>query len=646
MSRSTGLILTKTRYFLPKNQLSPVTPCRVGIINKTPFMKTPLPSPQALPEHPLKCAPVAFALEALQAETPGPGVSDARFPIPRRGNIKFFAPLLLLLLSITPTQAQHALSPTLIESYASIGRVWGFLKYYHPHVGNGTLNWDQILVEALAASQDLAPQQMCNRVIDQLLVTAGPIDECEVCFEDPGDQGISTVNWQWMESSPYLTEDQATALGRVRDQRDLGDSLHRAYLPNWQGVSLNFVMDSAYSDVASFTQWHRLLALYHYWNVIEYFSPYRQTANPDWEQVLEDFIPRFLAAEGERALQYTMWELVNQVNDSHGGGGSAYLSEHGYGKYWLPFWARLSDDRRVFITELRNDSIGLAFGLKDGDEILHINGTDIETLLAEKRPFEAASNATAKDIYCLWLALKDTLPMATLKVARADSVFDLEVPRFAVSELRANEYPDWYWADSQQTVIVARANSLISRRKARDFMKEASHADAIVLDFRMGAMPYEARNYLYPRMLPQNQLAVTAAHPSRSFPGNWMDNQLQYTPERQRSFWDKPLILLAGEYNISQDEWVIMYFQTSPRAYTIGRPTGGALGYMARIEMPGGFAAYFTSGYMSYPDGSPVFGPGVKLDEQVEPTAEQLSQGRDAEVERALQFLQTQLDQP
>ncbi len=596
MGRSTGLILTKTGYFLSKTQLSPVTPCRVGIMNKTPFMK-----PALL--------------------------------------------FLLLLLSITPTQAQHAPSPTQIEAYASIGRVWGFLKYYHPHVGNGTLNWDQILVEALAASQDLAPQQMCNRVIDQLLVTAGPVDECEVCFKAPGDQGISTVNWQWMESSPFLTEDQATALRRIRDQRDLGDSLHRAYLPNWQGVSLNFVMDSAYSDVASFTKWHRLLPLYHYWNVIEYFFPYLQTANPDWEQVLEDFIPRFLAAEGERALQYTMWELVNQVNDSHGGGGSAYLSEHGYGKYWLPFWARLSDDRRVFITELRNDSIGLACGLKVGDEILHINGTDIETLLAEKRPFEAASNATAKDIYCLWLALKDTLPMATLKVARADSVFDLEVPRFAVSELRANAYPDWYWADSQQTVIVARANRLISRRKARDFMKEASHADAIVLDFRMGAMPYEARNYLYPRMLPQNQLAVTAAHPSRSFPGNWMDNQLQYTPERQRSFWDT-LILLAGEYNISQDEWVIMYFQTSPRAYTIGRPTGGALGYMARIEMPGRFAAYFTSGYMSYPDGSPVFGPGVKLDEQVEPTAEQLSQGRDAEVERALQYLQSQTDQP
>ena len=551
-----------------------------------------------------------------------------------------FTLLLLIGLGIAPAQTSSSLAPPQIEAYANIGRVWGFLKYYHPAVGSGSLNWDQTLIEAFEKSQGLPPQQMSQQAVAHLLSVAGPVDDCQSCFDDVDEKGISTVDWQWMEPSPFLTEGQIIALRRIRDQRDLSDSTHQAYLSLWRIVSRRFVMDSAYEDVSHFTAWHRLLTLYHYWNVIEYFFPYRPTANPNWAQVLRDFVPRFWAAEGERALQYAMWELVNQINDGHGAGGSPYLSEHGYGKYWLPFWARLSKDGRVFITELRNDSLGQACGLKVGDEILQVNGRDIQALLAEKRPYEAASNATTKDIYCLWLVLKDTLSTARLSLARADSTFDLIVPRFTASELETNEYPAWYWADAQRRVLVAHAPRIRSSEEARAFLRKSKQAEAVILDVRMGNPGYEARHLMIRRMLPKNSPIVVAASPRYPYPGHWEKPLPQYTYGRQARAWrDKPLVLLAGEYNISRDEWTIMYFQTSPQAYTIGRPTGGALSYLARIELPGQFSAAFTLGYMAYPDGSPIFGPGVKLDERVEPTAEQLSQGRDAALERALQYL-------
>ncbi|MEM6263639.1 MAG: S41 family peptidase [Bacteroidota bacterium] len=555
----------------------------------------------------------------------------------------------LAVLFCCSAKAAPALSSAQIEAYTSIGRVWGFLKYHHPTVRSGALNWDRTLMKAFEEYEDSPPPLMCQQVISKLLSAAGPVDECDVCFDhlDKEEKGISIVNWQWMKPTPFLTEAHVTSLRRIRDQRAVHDSTQHAYLQQWYTVSRRFVMDSAYEDLSLFTPQQRLLALYHYWNVIVYFFPYRTTANPNWAQVLHDFIPRFWEAKGERAFQYAMWELANQINDGHGGGGSPYLSAHGYGKYWLPFWARLSAERRVFITELRNDSLGQAVGLKVGDEILQVNGRGIRELLAEKGSYKAASNATTKDLYCLWAILQDTLPMATLKLTRGSATFDLVVPRYLAGDLKANRHPKWYWADTMRTVLVARAHNMRSIQDARAFLKKSKRAEAIVIDFRMGSMGDEARYLMIQRMLPKNEPINITAFPLYAIPGNWEKLVTQSVYGRQAKSWrNKPLVLLSGEYNISKDEWAIMCFQTSSQAYTIGRPTGGALSYMAQIQMPGQFNAAFTMGYMAYPDGSPIFGPGVKLDERVEPTAAQLSQGRDPALEHALQYLSSPIEQP
>ena len=38
----------------------------------------------------------------------------------------------------------------------------------------------------------------------------------------------------------------------------------------------------------------KLLALYRYWNVINYFFPYKYLTDKDWNKVLKEYIPKFI----------------------------------------------------------------------------------------------------------------------------------------------------------------------------------------------------------------------------------------------------------------------------------------------------------------------------------------------------------------
>ena len=38
----------------------------------------------------------------------------------------------------------------------------------------------------------------------------------------------------------------------------------------------------------------RLLALYRYWNMVNYFYPYKDILDKDWNKILNDYISKFI----------------------------------------------------------------------------------------------------------------------------------------------------------------------------------------------------------------------------------------------------------------------------------------------------------------------------------------------------------------
>lgn len=62
----------------------------------------------------------------------------------------------------------------------------------------------------------------------------------------------------------------------------------------------------------------RLLALYRYWNIIEYFYPYRKDiTDKRWNNVLDKFIPLFVHAENAEEYRSTIDYLGTYLKDNH-----------------------------------------------------------------------------------------------------------------------------------------------------------------------------------------------------------------------------------------------------------------------------------------------------------------------------------------
>src|SRR5581483_4102680 len=61
----------------------------------------------------------------------------------------------------------------------------------------------------------------------------------------------------------------------------------------------------------------QLLALYRFWNMIEYWDPYRDILGEDWNGVLSSSIPKIALARTREDYQRELIALIAQVHDTH-----------------------------------------------------------------------------------------------------------------------------------------------------------------------------------------------------------------------------------------------------------------------------------------------------------------------------------------
>lgn len=132
--------------------------------------------------------------------------------------------------------------------------------------------------------------------------------------------------------------------------------------------NLDFSGEKPYESPAYPDEGHRLLALFRYWNIIYYFFPYRYLVGSDWEETLDEFIPKVKNADDATACHLAIRELTARINDGHAATISRVLSE-----YWgisLPPFEVLSLEGRTIVTNVYTHLPASAGGLRTGDIIL------------------------------------------------------------------------------------------------------------------------------------------------------------------------------------------------------------------------------------------------------------------------------------
>ena len=185
-----------------------------------------------------------------------------------------------------------------VARLADIGRVWGFLKYFHPGLAGGQIDVDVMLMELLRSSDPTVSEDAFARAVASMIDQAdaglnGRELKRALAFPDwllgePLAQPYVDLRWLESEHIPSALRERLQDIRRAK----------RPERNHWVSVVRNvrntdYPNEKDYGDVTDPDRAMRLLGLFRFWNVMQYFFPYRHLIDEDWNDVLIEMIPRF-----------------------------------------------------------------------------------------------------------------------------------------------------------------------------------------------------------------------------------------------------------------------------------------------------------------------------------------------------------------
>ncbi|MBV8067702.1 MAG: hypothetical protein JO113_06975, partial [Candidatus Eremiobacteraeota bacterium] len=102
---------------------------------------------------------------------------------------------------------------------------------------------------------------------------------------------------------------------------------------------------------------------------------------------------------------------------------------------------------------------------------------------------------------------------------------------------------------------------------------------------------------------------------------------IQSDPDKPKYL--RPTVLLINEQTGSQAEYSGMMFRAADNMEFVGTPTVGADGNVTNFTIPGRLQLYFSGASVRWPDGRQTQRIGLLPDVRVEPTAQDVAQGKD-----------------
>lgn len=409
--------------------------------------------------------------------------------------------------------------------------------------------------------------------------------------------------------------------------------------------------EKTYAEMEFPSAEYRLLALFRYWNVINYFYPYKHLIEDTWATVLPRYIPKFEADKDAAEYQLTVRELVTEMHDSHGNVQNANASAERLGTYLPPIILRHVENQTV-VTKILDDKLPV----KVGDVVLDVDGEPIEKRIEFLSRYTAASTPQAlmRSVHSnLLRGQKETV--ARLRVRGADGqTREVELPR---SFGRA-EQAKLFAAMQRSTPVVQVLPSGygyvdLARLQAGEVDKmfeTIKETPAVIFDMR--GYPNGTAWPIAPR-LSEKRMPVAALFSRPLLEATALsDSELaespnytfaQRIPERRGDVYKGQVVVLINEDAISQAEHTCMFFEAATDVTFVGTPTTGANGDVTYMVLPGNLAISFTGHNVRHADGRQLQRIGIQPTIKVAPTIGGVVAGRDEILEAAVKHLQASL---
>lgn len=529
------------------------------------------------------------------------------------------------------------LTRTQIDNLALLGKVWGFLKYHHPLVTSGKKHWDYELFRILPSVMNAPGRAAANDALSRWIASLGTLAACNPCAKLNADDLYLRPDVDWISDEKRLGADLSHALRSIYDSRPAKGQ--QFYVSVAEAGNPAFRHELAYERFRFPDPAFRLLAVYRFWNIVQYWFPYRDVLGEDWDKVLVEFIPRIVAAQDADAYQREMMALIARIHDTHANLWSSLEVRPPVGGCRIPVTLRFVENQAVVTGNSVADSARAAggdTGLKIGDVITELDGVPVAALVKNWAPLYAASNDPTRLRDIAASMTRGECTEANLGILRGTQKIKLRakrVPSTGPGIFITHDLPGDTFRLLSDNIAYVKLSS-VKAAEAVHYVEASSAAKGLIIDIRnypSEFVVFALGSLLVDRETPFARFTTC----DLSSPGAFRWGPTETLAPKKPRFPGK-IVVLVDETSQSSAEYTSMAFRSAPNALVVGSTTAGADGNVSRFALPGGFNTMISGIGVFYPNKAPTQRIGIIPDVEAKPTIAGIRAGRDEVLEEAI----------
>jgi C-terminal processing protease CtpA/Prc len=539
------------------------------------------------------------------------------------------------------------LTKSQINDLAVTGKVWGFLKYHHPAVTAGEHNWDYELFRIIPKVLASKGQKERNAVLAAWVEALGTYEKEMVppprppSFSSPLPKLLPDTSW-WADNE-ILGDDLSEKLLHIFQAKRKNKSY---YIGTFEGVgNPQFKNEEAYRSMKYPDPGYRLLALFRYWNIIEYYFPNKHLIGENWNNVLTEFIPKFAGAADELEYKKTALALIGRIHDTHANiWGRDETLEKYRGMNSPPVGIMFVEEKAV-VAHILDGPLAEKSGLKIGDVIESINGRKVSNIVKERLHLTPASNYPTKLRDIARALLRTNQTSLKVRYKRGNASQEIDVECYPREKLKIS--PSFLFNESAEAFKLINPDiaylypGTLKPGEIAKLIPEIAKTKGLVIDLRTYPSDFIVFS-LGEFLMPNPTSFVKFSQGSITIPGLFtLGDELKVGKENNSGYYKGKVVIIINEVTQSQAEYTAMAFRNAPRATVIGSTTAGADGNVSRFFLPGGISTMISGIGVYYPDGRETQRVGIIPNIVVKPTIKGIAEGRDELLEKALEIINT-----
>lgn len=445
-----------------------------------------------------------------------------------------------------------------------------------------------------------------------------------------------------LHADQTLPKDRATGPGSspvhaalallARPVRDVAPMAQAAIYPVRQD-------DAAYRDMRFPQREWRMLAAVKLWSAMDKYFPARRLMDTSWEEALRVCLRRMEEVRDAREYGLALQAMAVHLDDSHVGTASRALGwnerTHGMGVQL----ARI--DGHIVVAGVSDPSLERTGLLHAGDEIISIDGEDVDLRLARLRSMTAASTDAGHWRKAMYeMSIVPAGIKVQLLVSGGDGVRrSVTLEPAPLDDARPLRHA-WPAVRVAQGIAYVDLDRLLPEEVGAMF--DTIHGSrALILDMR--GYPHATGRAIARRLNVNHAAFFSTSYQQLAMPQEAGHGaQLAYVdrlfPAPGPLYRGKVAMLINEQTQSAAEHLALMVEAATPVTF-IGTPSAGANGDLREVVLPGNVHVWYSGLEVRHADGRQLQRVGVQPHILVAPTVAGLREGRDEVLEQAQAFL-------